>query len=672
MKKFRCPPIRPGQKKVACTISAAALMLGVSSAATVGLNFQVNYCAASAYTGFPVTLTAFGVAPSSWQNLTPMNTGYGCDDNELGYTYSEQIGTTVTNEDLNPIPNGSITVTWFGPTANYTPFGGYAGTPPNYYHQGGTGGALALNTAPVSGEAQVYAGFIRDGINFGPPGGPNNSQPGYTINITGLKSLFTNSQFVVELIASSDSMETLTNAQVIDVPGLTTNLVSYPSTPPVANSGDAPWVRGPGGGLSTVTSVNFNTDHILIQSVHPQHVAGEFNHAGNISGAIITDKPVVTMSPHQTLSLAGDTVQINPYVIGVTPLSYQWRLNGVPIPGGTSSNYTVTSVSMANIGSYDLVVTNLYGAATSGVVVVGDPIMQGTAKNVVVDSNPTNATHAGVNNGAVWQATNSDGATTRTGVLSFTAADSNGVTVADDPAFDGNVGTVTFWMRSAGTDLSSPGTTGASILCRPTGTLDNDFVLLQLDGSPGNIYFQSPANGATELSSSAGVSDNKWHFVALTFDATDNGGAAIYIDGALDSTNSTSASWSISGQPLQIGYSTDPTFREYNGLLDDFRFYNAILSASQIAQIHASDAIANANSLQLQFNFTTAPGNGLTLTWQAAGAVLQTAPTVAGPWTDLPAGTASPYTIVPGPTQQFFKYRISHTPQSVVTNPYLM
>src|ERR1700733_8117846 len=65
-------------KKVACTVSAAALMLGVSSAATVGLHFQVNYCDSQDYTGFPVTLTAFGIPPSGWQNLTPMDTGYGC------------------------------------------------------------------------------------------------------------------------------------------------------------------------------------------------------------------------------------------------------------------------------------------------------------------------------------------------------------------------------------------------------------------------------------------------------------------------------------------------------------------------------------------------------------------------------------------------------------------
>jgi hypothetical protein len=39
-------------RKVACTVSAAALMLGVSQAATVGFNFQANYCGSASYPEF--------------------------------------------------------------------------------------------------------------------------------------------------------------------------------------------------------------------------------------------------------------------------------------------------------------------------------------------------------------------------------------------------------------------------------------------------------------------------------------------------------------------------------------------------------------------------------------------------------------------------------------------
>src|SRR5580658_9753027 len=84
-------------KKVACTVSAAALMLGVSSAATVGLHFQDNYCGSARYSGYPVTLTAFGVAPSAWENLTEVGTGYSSCSGPLGFSFTEDIGTTVTN-----------------------------------------------------------------------------------------------------------------------------------------------------------------------------------------------------------------------------------------------------------------------------------------------------------------------------------------------------------------------------------------------------------------------------------------------------------------------------------------------------------------------------------------------------------------------------------------------
>ena len=341
MKKLRSSSRLSSSKKIACTVSAAALMLGVSSAATVGLHFTETYCGGyTNYSGFPVTLTAFGIAPGNWQNLIPMGTGYQSCAGPLGFNLSEVVSTNTTTNGLNPLPNGTLTLNWYASTANYTPFAGYvAGSPPNYLHPGGEAGGGGVRSNTVTGEEEVYATFFRDGINFGPgQSGANNDQPPYTVDITGLKSLFTNSSFVVELVASSDSMETLTNALVIDLANTVTDVVSYPSTPPVADIGDAPWIRGAGGGLSTVTGA-INSDHILITSVQPAHLAGKpggYNHAGNLSGFIVTDKPVVSMSPNQVVSGIGDTVDLSAYAIGVLPLSYQWRFNGQPIPGATN------------------------------------------------------------------------------------------------------------------------------------------------------------------------------------------------------------------------------------------------------------------------------------------------------------------------------------------------
>jgi len=138
----------------------------------------------------------------------------------------------------------------------------------------------------------------------------------------------------------------------------------------------------------------------------------------------------------------------------------------------------------------------------------------------------------------------------------------------------------------------------------------------------------------------------------------------------LDSTNGNGASWTWTiGQPLEIGYSSDPTWTAYEGALDDVRYYNTELSSTLISSLFHNGV--DDNDLVMQLNFTAPPGNGFVLTWLEGSAILQSAPALTGPWIDLP-GAASPYTIVPSATQQFFRYKYAHAPQSVVSNPYLM
>jgi hypothetical protein len=271
--------------------------------------------------------------------------------------------------------------------------------------------------------------------------------------------------------------------------------------------------------------------------------------------------------------------------------------------------------------------------------------------------------------GATWLATNSDGTTTRTGVMQFAAANSNGITVAPSTNFDSATGTVTFWMRSAGT-TNAP--TGASLFCVPVGQPGNDFIIAQLSGL-GNLQVESPNNGtgpAALLNTSTSVSDDKWHFIAVTYDSTDNGGVAAFVDGAFNTTNANSASWSMpTGEPIEIGYSTDATFSPYDGSLSDVRFYSTELTSNQIVSIYQSGALANTNALQMQLDFAAPPVVGSILSWQESSAVLQSATDVNGPYTDVP-GVSSPYTIVPSATQMFFRYR--YVTQSLVSNPYLM
>ena len=659
-------------------------MLGVDQAATVGLHFQVNYCSSQSYTGFQVTQTAFGISTNGWQNLTPMDTGYGCGNYpEPGvgnyFTLEEDgIGSTNTAPGLNPLPNGSLNVIWSAYTANYVPFAGYGAPPPNYYGPGGASGALSVQNSPISGEQQVYASFLRDGLNFG-PGGANNDQPGYLIDVTGLKSLFPRSSFVVELMASADSTQVFTNAFVVDVANSKTNSVSYPNIPPVQNSEGTIYYQGSGGGLSTGSAAFTNTDEIKIFSATPYHsqtgtkANPGSNFCGTISGFILTDKPVVTMSPQPVFGGPGDMITLNPYAIGVPPLAYQWRFNGVPISKATNSSYALAALSPKVVGNYDLVVTNNYGSTTSRVAAVTEDLISAvTGTNFVADSNPSNMPCVGLNQGATWLASSSDGTHSRSGVMQFVATNSDVITVAGTTNFDVSTGTIMFWMRSAGTDPSV--SEGAALFGRPFGNSSsgNDLILTQQ--ADGNLYFSAPAGSsgpASTLSSLANFSDDDWHLVTLTFDASAAGGATLYIDGNLDSTSPNSAAWaSVAGQPIQIGSSTDAFWGSYDGLLDDVRFYSRQLSAAEVASVYATGALVDTANLQMRLNFDTPPGTGFSLGWQVGNVILQSAPAVQGPYVDLPAAV-SPFNAATGMGTKFYRYR-GYVPQTTLSNPYLM
>jgi rhamnogalacturonan endolyase len=66
----------------------------------------------------------------------------------------------------------------------------------------------------------------------------------------------------------------------------------------------------------------------------------------------------------------GSSVTFTITATGTPPPSYQWRRNGSPITGATGATLTIASVTTANAGSYDVVVSNSAGTATSNAVLL--------------------------------------------------------------------------------------------------------------------------------------------------------------------------------------------------------------------------------------------------------------------------------------------------------------
>jgi uncharacterized delta-60 repeat protein len=81
-------------------------------------------------------------------------------------------------------------------------------------------------------------------------------------------------------------------------------------------------------------------------------------------------EPVTANGPYDRRAHAGDTVQFSTTVSGTPPVSYQWRKDGVALPGAVAASLTLSNVGWGDRGSYDLVAGNRYGNATSQVAVL--------------------------------------------------------------------------------------------------------------------------------------------------------------------------------------------------------------------------------------------------------------------------------------------------------------
>jgi hypothetical protein len=132
----------------------------------------------------------------------------------------------------------------------------------------------------------------------------------------------------------------------------------------------------------------------------------------NASGAVTSAvaQLSVLLPPHITtqpvdfpsVSLGGNLTN-RVTASGSPPLAYQWCLNGTPLPGQTNRLLILTNAQLADAGAYTVVVTNIAGGATSGVVTLQvDPTFTKITTGAM-------ATDVGHWHGAAWADYDNDG-----------------------------------------------------------------------------------------------------------------------------------------------------------------------------------------------------------------------------------------------------------------------
>lgn len=315
--------------------------------------------------------------------------------------------------------------------------------------------------------------------------------------------------------------------------------------------------------------------------------------------------------------------------------------------GGLLCNVAIygTALSPARIAAH----------AQAGVLGSSPLVLASTAGGFIEDSKPAGTSHPGFNYGATWLASVTDNASpavTRTGVEQFPMG--RQIVIPASPDFNTTNGTICFWVMAP----PPPSTGNGTILFDRRTTAGT---LMYYD-SGGTINLQT-AGGANSFTSGY-LGDGNWHHVALTYDQSAGGTVSVYVDGTLSSSQANSSSWTWpSAEEIELGRSHDTYWQNFNGLMDDVRIYNRILTATEVGSVYSSDALVDTNALVLRYNFGTAAGVGTSLGWPV-GALQSTPALVPAAWS--PATNASltiPYLMpggIPATTNSSLFYRVGY------------
>jgi hypothetical protein len=130
------------------------------------------------------------------------------------------------------------------------------------------------------------------------------------------------------------------------------------------------WRRG-GAAIAGATAATYTIAAAAVTDAGSYDVVVT-NSAGSVTSApalvsVATDSgaPAIVAQPASQAVALGACVTLTVSVSGSGTMAYQWRHNGVAIAGATAVSYTLAAARAFDAGSYDVVVTNANGVATS-------------------------------------------------------------------------------------------------------------------------------------------------------------------------------------------------------------------------------------------------------------------------------------------------------------------
>ena len=592
--------------------------------------------------------------------------GYGYGD---GYYY--EVGTCdgelgeFYDSVLVPIPPGDI-----GQWVFLT--GTFDGSHWNLYRNGVLGGTLPAYVSTVTpGYADTGAVDVTNTWTIGSRALPPEAS-GY--NFAGS---IAHAAIFPSALAAADIFALYNAAQV---PPVITRAVANPGT--VFNGSTVSlsvWAEGSptlgyqwllNGVPTGVTTTNYSIPNIAVGTFTVGVVVTNAygTNSSSVTFTSVLAPPSIVTQPSPETRFVGYPFSLTVGAGGTAPLTYYWVFGGTVVQASASPTYSGIA-SLANAGSYSVIVSNVTGlnATSAPVVLTVNPVPAGYG-SAVISSGPI----------AYWRLDETSGSTVahdgiggHDGVYNNTTLGVPGYSILDSDTAASFSGLNSYVGNISGTAINFTGHTNFTIevwVKAPAGQADQASVIAKgignngtteteqfaIDISGGVYRFFTSVNG-TLYSATANVGPNgTWQHIVAVYDDLKVLSAAsrmyIYVNGTqVGSANTPAGGLNNTVSPVSIGSKrtgTDPNYDgTFNGTVDEVAIYAQALDSTTVYNHYAAaygttlkpfiavqpTPLTNYATLPAVFSVSAAGSVPLTYQWKFNGA-------------DLPGATDSAFT----------------------------
>ncbi len=189
----------------------------------------------------------------------------------------------------------------------------------------------------------------------------------YTVTVTNASGTLTSSAAILTVTTPAAPVITLQpQSRVVTAPATATFTVTATGSPATYQ-----WKRA-GVDIPGATSASYTTPATSLDMTAGSYTVTVTNDLGASTSAqaILTvtspSAPVIAGQPEDLTVSSGATATFEVIATGGPAPTYQWNLNGTPLPGATSATYTTPATTLAmNGGRYTVTVKNAVGSLTS-------------------------------------------------------------------------------------------------------------------------------------------------------------------------------------------------------------------------------------------------------------------------------------------------------------------